>query len=400
MSTQETTPQYPVGDTSRLSADPWYREARDEAPVAKVRMPYGGEAWLAVRHSSVRTAQSDPRFSRAASAELGEEAPRMVPGTPPVGSVLTMDGPDHTRVRRFMAKAFTVRRIEKLRPRVQEIVDGLLDEMVAHGSPADLKKFVAEPLPVMVICEVLGVPVAERADFRVLTETIMSGVFTSDEAQASIAQFLGYLNGLVAAKRAEPGEDVLSTLVTAVDGEDRLSEIELASLAVALLVGGHETILNTVLNFTYTLLTTPDELAKLRDRPELINQAVEELLRHVPINSGGAFGTVAREDVEFGDVTVRAGETLVADIASANRDADVFPDADVLDLDRKNIQHLTFGFGPHHCIGAQLARLDLQVTLGTLLRRFPELRLAVEPEDVKWREGVLIRGVEALPVAW
>jgi cytochrome P450 len=400
MSTQGTPPQYPVGDTSRLTADPWYRAAREESPVAKVRMPYGGEAWLAVRHASVRTAQSDPRFSRGASADLAEAAPRMVPGAPPVGSVLTMDGAEHTRVRKFMAKAFTVRRIELLRPRVQEIVDGLLDDMAAHGGSADLKKFVAEPLPVMVICEVLGIPAADRADFRVLTETIMSGVFTSDEAQQSIGQFLGYLNGLVAAKRAEPGEDVLSTLVNAVDGEDRLSELELASLAVALLVGGHETILNTILNFTYTLLTTPTELAKLHDRPELINQAVEELLRHVPINSGGAFGSVAKEDVEFGDVTVRAGETIVADIASANRDAEAFPDPDVLNLDRKNIQHLTFGFGPHHCIGAQLARLDLQVALGTLLRRFPALRLAVPPEEIRWREGVLIRGVEALPVAW
>ncbi|MGM1065359.1 cytochrome P450, partial [Saccharothrix sp. Mg75] len=394
MSTHETTPRYPVGDTSRLTADPWYRAAREDAPVARVRMPFGGDAWVALRHASVRTAQSDPRFSRAASAELGGAAPRMVPGAPPVGSVLTMDGAAHTRVRRFVAKAFTARRIERLRPRVQEIVDGLLDAMAAHGSPADLKAFVAEPLPVLVICEVLGVPPADRADFRVLTETIMSGVFTEDEARQSMSRFLDYLNGLVAAKRARPGEDVLSTLVTAVDGEDRLSELELASLAVALLVGGHETILNTVLNFTYTLLTTPDELAGLRARPEGVDRAVEELLRYVPINSGGAFGAVAVEDVRFGDVVVRAGETVVADIASANHDPEVFADPDVLDLRRADNPHVTFGFGPHHCIGAQLARLDLQVALGTLVRRFPGLRLAVPPEEVVWRQGVLIRGVE------
>jgi cytochrome P450 len=400
MGTPDSTPRYPVGDTSRLEMDPWYAQTRDKCPAARVEMPFGGGAWVALQHSAVKTAQADPRFSRAQSAGLGADAPRVVPGVPPVGTVLTMDAPDHTRVRKFVAKAFTARRIERLRPRVQEIVDGLLDDMAAHGAPADLRKFLAEPLPVMVICEVLGVPEGDRADFRVLTEKIMSSVFTADEAQQSMAQFVRYLNELVAMKLAEPGEDLLSMLVTAKDGEDRLSDIELASLAVALLVGGHETILNTVLNFTYTLLTNPGELAKLKERPELITAAVEELLRFVPINSGGAFGTVAREDIAFGDVTVCAGETVIADIAAANHDERVFPDPYHLDLERTPNPHLTFGFGPHHCIGAQLARLDLQVALGTLVRRFGDLRLAIAPEDVQWREGELIRGVAALPVAW
>jgi len=401
MNTDEAVPEYPVGDTSRLVMDPWYSAAREAAPVVRVRMPYGGDAWLAVRYSSVRLAQSDPRFSRAASAEAGESAPRVVPGTPPVGAVLTMDPPDHTRVRKFVAKAFTARRVERLRPRVQQIVDGLLDQLALHGAPADLKKFVAEPLPVMVICEVLGVPADDRDEFRNLTETIMSTVFTPDGAQQAMDRFLRYLSWLVAAKRKQPNDDLLSTLVTTVDNDDQLSELELASLGVALLVGGHETILNQVTNFVYTLLTNPAELAKLRAKPELINQAIEELLRHVPINSGAAFGTVAKEDVQFGDITVRAGETVVADIAAANHDARMFAEPDLLNLERKDISHLAaFGFGPHHCIGAQLARMDLQVTIGTLLRRFPDLRLAVPAEDIVWRERVLIRGVEALPITW
>lgn len=393
-------PDYPVGDASWLCLDPWYRTAREAAPVVRVGMPYGGEAWLALRYSAVRLAQSDPRFSRSATADAGENAPRMVPGLPPVGSVLTMDPPDHTRVRRFVAKAFTARRIERLRPKVQQIVNGLLDEMTAHGAPADLKRFVAEPLPVMVICEVLGVPPSDRNKFRDLTETIMSTVFTPDEAREAMTGFLEYLSALVAAKREEPGGDLLSTLVTVVDNGDRLSEHELASLGVALLVGGHETVLNQVTNFAYTLLTNPVELTKLRARPDLINHAIEELLRHVPINSGAAFGTVAKEDVRFGDVTVRAGETVIADIAAANHDPRMFNDPDLLNLDRRDIPHLTFGFGPHHCIGAQLARMDLQVTIGTLVRRLPRLRLAVPAEEIEWREGALIRGVQALPVAW
>jgi cytochrome P450 len=396
----ETVPEYPVGDTSRLAMDPWYSAAREAAPLVRVRMPYGGDAWLAVQYSSVRLAQSDPRFSRAAAAEAGGDAPRMVPGKPPVGSVLTIDPPDHTRVRKFVAKAFTVRRVERLRPRVQEIVDGLLDQLVLHGAPADLKKFVAEPLPVMMICEVLGVPADDRDQFRNLTETIMSTVFTEDEALQAMTQFLSYFSSLVAAKRKQPGDDLLSMLVTVVENDDRLSELELASLGVALLVGGHETILNQVTNFVYTLLTNPTELAKLRAKPELLNQAIEELLRHIPINSGGAFGSVAKEDVQIGDITVRAGETVVADIAAANHDARTFAEPDLLNLERTDVPHLTFGFGPHHCIGAQLARMELQVTLGTLLRRFPDLRLAVPAEEIAWREGVLIRGVEALPITW
>jgi cytochrome P450 len=400
MSANEAVPEYPVGDTSRLCLDPWYRTAREAAPVVRVRMPYGGEAWLALRYSAVRLAQSDPRFSRSATADAGAYAPRMVPGLPPVDAVQALDPPDHTRVRRFVAKAFTARRIERLRPKVQQIVNGLLDELTAHGAPADLKRFVAEPLPVMVICEVLGVPAGDRGHFREMTETIRSAVLTQDGAQLAKNRLLDYLSALVAAKREEPGGDLLSTLATVVHNGDRLSERELASLGVALVAGGHETVLNQVTNFAYTLLTNPVELAKLRARPDLINHAIEELLRHVPLNSGPAFGMVAKEDVRFGDITVRAGETVIADIGAANHDPRMFGDPNMLNLDRRDIPHLTFGFGPHHCIGAQLARMDLQVTIGTLVRRFPRLRLAVPAEEIEWREGALVRGLEALPVAW
>lgn len=400
MNANEAVPEYPVGDASRLCLDPWYRTAREAAPVVRVRMPYGGETWLALRYSAVRLAQSDPRFSRSATAAAGAKAPRLVPGLPPQDSVQTMDPPDHARVRRFVAKAFTARRIERLRPKVQQTVNGLLDGLTAHGAPADLKRFVAEPLSVMVICEVLGVPAGDRHDFREMTETVRSTMFSHNEAPLARDRLFGYLSALVTAKREEPGGDLLSTLATVVDNGDRLSEPELASLGMALLAGGHETVLNQISNFAYTLLTNPVELAKLRARPDLINHAIEELLRHVPVNSGPAFGTVAKEDVRFGDITVRAGETVIADIAAANHDPRMFSDPGLLNLDRRDIPHLTFGFGPHHCIGAQLARMNLQVTIGTLVRRFPRLRLAVPAGEIEWRAGALFRGVEALPVAW
>jgi nocardicin N-oxygenase len=380
-----------------MDMDPWYDKARGSAPLVRVKMPYGGEAWLATGHAEVKQVLSDPRFSRAQT----EDAPRLLPEPPPNGSVLTMDPPEHTRQRKLVAKAFTARRIEALRPRVQEIVDGLLDDLSRHGSPADLKKFLAEPLPITVICEVLGVPGADRGQFRALTDTVMSTTsFSSDEAQAAMGQFFGYLANLVATKRENPAEDLLSGMVLARDADDRLTEQELIWLGVALLIGGHETTLNQLSNFSYLLLTNPDQLAKLRQNPDLVPKAVEELLRFVPLNTGSAFGVRAKEDIPFGDLVVRAGETVIPDVAAANRDPRVFADPARLDVERADIPHVTFGFGAHHCIGAQLARMELQIAVASLLRRFPDLRLAVPANDVQWRQGSLIRGVEALPVEW
>jgi nocardicin N-oxygenase len=390
---------YPMGDTSRLSMDPRYDQARSSGSLVRVRMPYGGEwAWLATGHAEAKIAMSDPRFSRSASARAN--APRLLPEPPPDGSVLTMDPPEHTRLRKLVAKAFTARRVEALRPRVQQIVDGLLDEMAAQGPPADLKKFLAEPLPITVICEVLGVPAADRQRFRGMTDAVMSVDFTSDDAQAAMGQFFGYLSELVASKREQPADDLLSAMVAARDADDQLDERELVWLGVALLIGGHETTLNQISNFSFLLLTHPDELHKLHERPDLVPQAIEELLRYVPLNTGSAFGVVAKEDVAFGDVVVRAGEAVIPDIAAANRDPRVFADPARLDLDRGDVPHVTFGFGAHHCIGAQLARLELQVVFSALLRRFPRLELALPEHEVPWRRGALIRGPEALPVTW
>lgn len=391
--------EYPMGDTSRLWMDPRYDEARSKAPLVRVKMPYGGEAWLATGYAEVKVVLSDPRFSRAAAPQA--DAPRLLPEPPPSGSVLTMDPPEHTRLRKLVAKAFTARRIEALRPRVQEIVDGLLDDLAKQGSPADLKKFLAEPLPVTVICEVLGVPAEDRETFRGLTDAVMSTtVFTSDEAQAAMGQFFGYLSQLVASKRARPTDDLLSAMVLATDADDRLDDTELVWLGVALLIGGHETTLNQISNFAYVLLTHDDVLAKLRANLDMVPHAVEELLRYIPLNTGSAYGVMAKEDIAFGDLVVRAGETVVPCIAGANRDPRVFAAPDKFDIARLDIPHISFGFGAHHCIGAQLARLELQVTIASLVQRFPDLRLAVPEDEVRWRKGTLIRGVESLPVAW
>jgi nocardicin N-oxygenase len=379
--------------------DPSYDEARESAPLVRVRMPYGGSAWLATGHAEVKKVLSDPRFSRAAAPHV--DAPRLLPEPPPSGSVLTMDPPEHTRLRKLVAKAFTARRIEALRPHVQQVVDSLLDEMERQGPPADFKKFVAEPLPVIVICEVLGVAQEDRERFRGLTDAVMSTTnFTSAEAQAAMGQFFGYLTELVASKRANPSDDLLSAMVLATDADDRLDDTELVWLGVALLIGGHETTLNQLSNFTFLLLTHSEFRSGLVAAPELLPQAVEELLRFVPLNTGSAYGVMAKEDIPFGDLVVHAGETVIPCVGAANRDPRVFHDPGELDLHRTENPHISFGFGAHHCIGAQLARVELQVAVATLLRRFPTLQLAVPRADVHWRTGSLIRGVEALPVEW
>lgn len=390
---------YPMGDTSRLAMDPRYDEARASAPLVRVRMPFGGSAWLATGHAEVKVVLSDPRFSRAAAAHA--DTPRLLPEPPPSGSVLTMDPPEHTRLRKLVAKAFTARRVEALRSHVREIVDGLLDELAAQGPPADFRKLVAEPLPVIVICEVLGVAAQDRDRFRGLTDAVMSTTnFTSEQAQAAMGQFFGYLTELVVGKRARPADDLLSAMVQATDADDRLTDTELVWLGVALLIGGHETTLNQLSNFTYLLLTNDEFRARLLADPSLVPAAVEELLRFVPLNTGSAYGVLATEDVAFGDLTVRAGQTVVPDIGAANRDPRVFAEPGSLDLDRADNPHITFGFGAHHCIGAQLARLELQEALAALLRRFPTVELAVPPAEIAWRTGALIRGVDGLPITW
>lgn len=367
--------------------------------MSRVHMPYGGDAWLATSHAAVRTVLSDRRFSRAAAEG---DVPRLLPAPPPGGSILTADPPAHGRLRRPVMRAFTARRIQQMQPRVESIVAGLLDDVVANGAPADLRSLVAEPLAITVICEVLGVPLADRDVFRALTTATMAvGTGDSDpDVGAAMTEFFAYLSGLVESKRGRPMTDLLGELIATSDTDEQLTGIELVWLGVALLIGGHETTLNQLCNSLVSLLTRPEQLALLRDRPELTANAVEELLRFVPLNVGSAYAVVATEDVDVDGVMVRAGQAVIPDIAVANRDPAVFARPDELDITRDGLPHLAFGFGAHHCVGAQLARLELRVALRALLDRFPGLRLAVPENDLEWNPRSLIRGPMRLPVSW
>jgi cytochrome P450 len=390
---------YPFSDPDRLNLDPLYAELRRENPVVRVRLPFGQQAWLATRYQDVKVVLGDPRFSRAAS--IGRDEPRTSP-QPIGGGMLSMDPPDHSRLRRLVAKAFTARRVEQLRPATTAIADELLDAMVAAGPPADLVERFSTPLPVRVICRLLGVPAVDQHLFRIWSEAIIS---TTSLAPETVMEYLrclhAYMAGLIAQRRARPTDDLIGALVQARDDDnDRLTEQEMVELAAGLLAAGHETTVTQISNFVYVLLTHPEQLALLRARPELVPGAVEELMRYVPLGVAAAFARYATQELDLGGVRIGAGEPVIAAVSSANRDATVFDEPDRLDVTRGAGPHVGFGHGVHHCLGAQLARMELQVALATLLERLPDLALAVDEKDLEWKSGLLVRGLRSLPVTW
>ncbi|MFE4518769.1 cytochrome P450 [Kitasatospora sp. NPDC056783] len=388
---------YPFGPTHRLDIDPELAAVCGRQPVLRVRLPFGGDGWLVTRHADVRTVLADPRFSRAEA--VGDHVPRTVSAGLPRTSMLSMDPPDHTRLRRRVANPFTVRRVEAMRPRAQEIVDDLLDAMIDSGSPADLTTSLTWPLPVTMICELLGVPVSDRDRFN----SWVDGLLTLSDPELSDrdrGHLNDYLAGLIAERRAHPTSDLLGELASVEDEESRLTDEELVSLGVSLLSAGQEATANQIGNFVYTLLAQPELWRQLVADPGLIPDAVEELSRIVPISATAGFTRIALEDVELGGQTIRAGDAVVAELGLANRDPEVFEDPHLIDFHRTAAPHVTFGHGIHHCLGAQLARMELRTAIESLVRRLPNLRLAVAPERIDWRMERLIRGAEALPVAW
>jgi cytochrome P450 len=391
---------FPFSRPDRPVLDPMFGTLRRDEPMSRIQLPYGDEAWLATRYEDIRLVMSDPRFSRQQANGPGQ--PRLLPEPPDEdGSILGLDPPDHTRHRKLVAKAFTARRVEALRPRIQHLVTELLDAMAAQGPPTDLVTALALPLPVSVICEVLGVPYTDRDKFRDWTERMVTLVPSSQPAQLAAREAMsGYLSALIEQYRREPRDTILGALVRASEDEDRLSQRELVMLSMTLLVAGHETTANQIGNFMWVLFDHPDQYRRLRRDPGLVGTAVEELMRFVAIGSETAFPRVATEDVKVGDVVVRAGEPVLVPIASANRDERAFDRPEELDLGRQVNPHVAFGHGIHHCLGAQLARAELQEALRGLLDRFPGLAPAVPLDEIPWRHQTLVRGPRAVPVTW
>ncbi|MFJ6634971.1 cytochrome P450 [Streptomyces sp. NPDC091376] len=386
-------------------ADPFplYRQLREEGPVRRAVIAGGLEAWLVTRYEDGLAALSDPRLSSdvrdASDPRLMQQLP-VTERESMLSNMLRTDPPDHTRLRRLVSKAFTARRVAELRPRVQEITDRLLDDVVAAGR-AELVADFALPLPVTVISELLGVPVEDRHDFQRWTDDmLLRRAEMPDPAVVNAAweQMRSYLTKLLEAKRARPGDDLLSALITARDEEQRLNEDELIAMSFLLLVAGYITTVNLIGGGIAALLAHPDQLALLRDDPALLPGAIEEFLRYDgPVSPGIA--RFAREEVEIAGVTVPPGATVLIASAIADRDPARFADPDRLDITRRDNAHLAFGHGIHYCLGAPLARLEGQVAIGTALRRLPGLALAVPPGDLRWRPGGL-RGPQQLPVTF
>ncbi|RDI27831.1 cytochrome P450 family protein [Lentzea flaviverrucosa] len=376
---------------------------RAEGPVREVILPHGLKAWLVTRYDEAKIALTDPRVSKnvqtgghlMAKHSTQTHVRREIEPTLSV-HMLNMDPPDHTRLRKLVTKAFTARRIELMRPRVQEIAAELIAKL-NDGDEVDLLEAFAFPLPITVICELLGIPIDNRDDFREWSNQLLT-FGTPEQVKAAAGAMAGFLfQHVTAIAEAEPNDTFFSALVHADDSGDRLSTEELISMAFLLLVAGHETTVNLIGNAVLSLLKNPEQLQILKDRPELIPASTEEFLRlEGPVNVATFRYTL--EPVELGGVTVPADEILMVSLIAANRDPQRYENAGQLDVTRSAQGHVAFGHGIHFCLGAPLARLEFDVALTQLLARFPNLALAAEPETLGWRDSTLIRGLHTLPV--
>ncbi len=386
---------------------PVFAQVRDLGSVHAVTLADGHGAWLVVGYEEARAALNESRLSKDMHAALATGSGVVAEGLPGPAfarHMLTVDPPDHTRLRRLVSAAFSVRRVDALRGRIQAITDDLLDDIARHGpdSPIDLVGAFAFPLPFTVICELLGVPDRERASLaegfsKLLVPTTTPAEYAA--AKEASDTVVAMLRALVEAKQSDPGDDLVSGLIDARDGEESLDSQELLSTIFQLIVAGHDTTASLIGNSVVALLRNPAQLVQLRADPAKIPKAIEEFLRYdAPVPHSTFRYTAA--PLTLGGVTIPAGEQVIICLAAANRDADRYGGAEELDLDRDEARHLAFGHGIHHCLGAPLARLEGQVALESLLRRFPELSLAVPAADLHWGhgDGLVLRGLSELPV--
>ncbi|MGW0080211.1 cytochrome P450 [Streptomyces sp. NPDC003393] len=375
-----------------------YEPLRAARPLAGVTLYDGRPVWLVTGHALARELLSDPRLSTDRNRDgFPMITPRFAAVRDRRPALLGVDDPEHRAQRRLMVPSFTLRRATELRPQIQRTVDGLLDAMIAQGPPAELVSAFAVPVPSMVICALLGVPYADHEFFEEQSRRLLRGR-TAEETRDARNRLEKYLGDLIDRKRQDPGEGVLDDLVRLQRSEGRPDDEELLALAVILLVAGHETTANMISLGTYTLLQHPERLAELRADPGLLPTAVEELMRLLSIADG--LLRLATEDIEVAGTTIRKGDGVIFSTSVINRDQDVYAAPDTLDFHRPARHHIAFGFGIHQCLGQNLARTELEIALGSLLRRLPALRLAAPPEEIPFKPGDTIQGMLELPVTW
>ncbi|MDN3293126.1 cytochrome P450 [Streptomyces ficellus] len=401
--------------TWEFATDPYpaYAWLREHAPVHRTRLPSGVEAWLVTRYADARQALADQRLSKNPAHHDEPAHARGRTGIPGerkaelMTHLLNIDPPDHTRLRRLVSKAFTPRRVAEFAPRVQELTDRLIDNFATKGE-ADLIHEFAFPLPIYAICDMLGVPREDQDDFRDWAGMMLrhtkagQGGGPRGGVARSVKKMRGYLAELIHRKRQEPGDDLISGLIRASDHGEHLTENEAAAMAFILLFAGFETTVNLIGNGVYALLRNPDQRARLQEslaagERGLLETGVEELLRYDgPVEL--ATWRFATEALTIGGERIAAGDPVLVVLAAADRDPERFAEPDTLDLGRRDNPHLGYGHGIHYCLGAPLARLEGQTALATLLTRLPDVRLAVDPADLRWRGGLIMRGLRTLPV--
>jgi cytochrome P450 len=396
----QSLPAFPMTRRCPYAPPAEYQEMREQAALSQVELPSGGKAWVITRHEEVRAMLTDPRFS---SDRTDPRFPQLVAGarnrsdfTP---SLIGMDPPEHTQARRAVVGEFTVKRMQALQPKIQQIVDEHIDTMLAGPKPVDLVAALALPVPSLVICELLGVPYGDHAFFQQHSGALLRRSSAPEERHTAITALMSYLDELVTAKEQDPGDDLLGRQVLKQRETDTVDHRGLVGLAFLLLLAGHETTSNMISLGTMILLERPEALATINEHPDRTLGAVEELLRYFTI-ADTVTARLAVEDVEIGGQLVRAGEGVIALGYAANRDPAVFEQPDELDLERGARHHVAFGFGAHQCLGQNLARLELEIVFNTLFRRISGLKLAAPAAELMFKDDSVVYGLVELPVTW
>ncbi|GGL54860.1 cytochrome P450 [Planomonospora parontospora] len=389
---------YPFSDRHTFDLEPPYADLQRSDQLHRVQLPHGGPAWLAVRYDHVRQILADPRFSRAHANRA--DIPRLSSEVLPATSMMALDPPEHTRIRRALAPHFTADRIEHLRPRATAGAEELLETMAAAGRPADLLAHLAIPFPLLMICELLGMSAREREHFTDFASALRSARLPPAARQAARHRFETFVADHLLTPGVHTPDGLLAALRRDRD-EQTLSTAEIVDVVIALLVGGVGSPSTLLASGVCLLLRRPDLVAWLTADPGRVPAAAEELLRLVPVGVAGGFVRVATQDITVGATLVHAGEAVLPAMTAANRDPAAFPDPLTLRPDRPATpRHLGLGHGAHHCVGAHLARVELQVALTALFARMPALRLAVDESDLHWHEGLVVRELKELPVSW
>ena len=399
-------PAFPMRRTCPLDPPHGYTALRAGQAISRVVLPTGKTAWLIMSHEYLRQILGDPRVSVNRTSPgyphlIGVDPQSMGPIASITNALVGLDPPEHAIHRRMIINEFTVRRLQAMRPRLQEITDGRINDLLGIGPPADLAEALSIPVPSLMICELLGVPYGDHAAFQRYAHVAFGAKATPHDRFAAILELRAYLDKLVADKEGHPGDDLIGRLVVRYRDADIYDHEHMVGLATLLLIAGHETTANMITLGTLALMENPGQLAEIKRDPAVIPRAVDEILRYLSIADAIGGARVALDDIEIGGVVIRKGDGLIALLSGANRDETVYGDPDTLDIRRGARQHVAFGYGIHQCLGQNLARMELEIVFGTLFKRIPELRLAIPIEKLLFKDEMSgVYGLHEMPVTW